>query len=85
MVEFAAGATMVTARRVVTETILVAVAVLTEGTVPVVGTELSVTVAVIVCKPGVVGIQLREKGEVPPTVPILSAVVEKLDRGDARA
>jgi hypothetical protein len=51
---------------------LVAVAVFTEGVVLVVGTELSVTVAVRTCVPAVEGIQLIVKGEVPPTVPILT-------------
>jgi hypothetical protein len=71
-VELAAGATTVAARTVVTVTMLVAVAVLTEGEVPEVGTELSVTVAVSVCEPATEGTQLIENGEVPPTVPMLT-------------
>jgi hypothetical protein len=55
-----------------TVTILVAVAVLTEGVVPVVGTELSVTVAVKVCEPAVLGNHAMENGDVPPTVPMLA-------------
>ncbi len=39
---------------------------------PVVGTELSVTVAVIVCVPAEVGCHVIENGDVPPTVPILA-------------
>jgi hypothetical protein len=59
-------------RTIVTDTMLVAVAVFSEGEVPVVGTELSVTVAVKVCVPADVGIQFSEKGEVPPTIPMLT-------------
>lgn len=61
-----------TTRTRVTFTMLVAVAVVTDGLVPVVGTELSVTVAVSVCVPDVVGNHTIEKGEVPPTVPMLT-------------
>jgi hypothetical protein len=50
---------------------LVAVAVLTDGFVPVVGTELSVTVAVRVCCPADVGTHTIV-GFVPPRVPMLT-------------
>jgi len=65
-----AVAVTVTARATLTVTTLLIVAVLLDALAPVVGIEVSVTVAAIVNVPEVDGAQFTTNGEVPVAVPI---------------